>query len=62
MFIETGACRITEGPEALAAAVAELLSDREKARNMGELGRQILERNRGALERLLEMVEPLLPN
>jgi 3-deoxy-D-manno-octulosonic-acid transferase len=61
MFVETGACRITEGSEAIAAAVAELVVDRQEARRMGELGRQILERNRGALARLLGMVEPLLP-
>ena len=61
MFVATGACRITEGPEELAAAVAELLSDRDEAGRVGEIGRQVLERNRGALARLLAMVEPLLP-
>jgi 3-deoxy-D-manno-octulosonic-acid transferase len=61
MLVEAGACQITEGPEALSAAVSELLVDSSKARQMGELGRQILERNRGALARLLAMVEPLLP-
>lgn len=61
MFVETGACRITKDSEALAAAVADLLLDTESARRMGELGRQILERNRGALARLLGMIEPLLP-
>lgn len=61
MFIETGACRVVAGAEQMADAVEELLSDRDKARSRGELGRQILERNRGALERLLAMIEALLP-
>ena len=61
MFIETGACRVAEDAEQLADAVGELLSDRDKAKERGELGCRILERNRGALERLLEMIEPLLP-
>ena len=61
MFIETGACRLVEDAEQLADAVGELLSDRDKAKECGELGRRILERNRGALERLLEMIDSLLP-
>lgn len=60
MFIETGACRVADNAEQLAAAVGDLLADRDDARRRGELGRQILERNRGALERLLAMIEPLL--
>ncbi len=60
MFIETGACRVTADAEQMADAVEELLSDRDKARTRGELGRQILERNRGALQRLLAMIEPML--
>jgi len=61
MFVETGACRLAADAEQLADAVGELLSDRDKATQIGELGRRILERNRGALQRLLEMIESLLP-
>jgi len=60
MFIETGACLVAEDAEQLADAVGELLADRDKAKECGELGRRILERNRGALQRLLAMIEPLL--
>ena len=60
MFIETGACQVAADAEQMADAVEELLSDRDKARSRGELGRRILERNRGALERLLAMIESLL--
>jgi 3-deoxy-D-manno-octulosonic-acid transferase len=60
MFIETGACALADDAEQLAGAVGELLSARDKAKERGELGRQILEQNRGALQRLLAMIEPLL--
>jgi 3-deoxy-D-manno-octulosonic-acid transferase len=60
MFVETGACRVVEDGVGLAAAVADLLSDPERAAELGETGRQILERNRGALARLLAMLEPLI--
>ena len=60
MFVRKGACRIVDDAEGLADAVAELLADRERATELGEIGRQILERNRGALGRLLEMLRPLV--
>jgi 3-deoxy-D-manno-octulosonic-acid transferase len=60
MFIETGACSLVDDAEQLASTVGELLSDRDMAQERGELGRRILERNRGALQRLLAMIEPLL--
>jgi 3-deoxy-D-manno-octulosonic-acid transferase len=62
MFVETGACRITGDATELASAVDELLHDTAMAQRMGKLGQQILEGNRGALARLLAMVEPLLPD
>ena len=60
MFVETGACRLADDADQLADVVEGLLSDPDKAKERGELGRQILERNRGALQRLLAMIEPLL--
>jgi len=60
MFVENGACRLADNTKQLADAVGDLLSDRDKARKCGERGRLILERNRGALERLLAMIDPLL--
>jgi 3-deoxy-D-manno-octulosonic-acid transferase len=61
MFVDTGACRITHDAAELTFAVDELLRDSATAQRMGELGQQILEGNRGALARLLGMVESLLP-
>ena len=60
MFVRKGACRIVEDAAGLAEAIVELLADRERATELGEIGRQILERNRGALARLLEMLRPLV--
>ena len=60
MFIDTGACKIVEDAPSLAVAVGDLLADETRARELGEVGRQILERNRGALARLLAMLKPLL--
>ena len=60
MFIDKGACKIVADASGLAAAVGDLLADDTKATELGEVGRQILERNRGALARLLEMLRPLV--
>jgi 3-deoxy-D-manno-octulosonic-acid transferase len=60
MFIEHGACRIAENSGELADVVKELLEDPDGAAQQGERGRIILERNRGALKRLLTLLEPLI--
>ncbi len=60
MFVKHGACRIVKNSEELVPAVSELLDDRDEAARKGEQGRQIIERNRGALKRLLELLEPLI--
>ena len=60
LFVDRGACRIVAGPEELVDTVSELLSDRERAARLGRAGQQVLDENRGALERLLVLLEPLL--
>jgi 3-deoxy-D-manno-octulosonic-acid transferase len=60
MFIARHACTIVNDSTELAAAVALLLSDPAAAARMGDAGRDILERNRGALARLMAMIEPLV--
>jgi 3-deoxy-D-manno-octulosonic-acid transferase len=59
MFVEQGACRIVENEEGLALALAELFADESLRRDMGERARQLLLDNRGALRRLLDLLEPL---
>ncbi|MBT8066825.1 MAG: lipid IV(A) 3-deoxy-D-manno-octulosonic acid transferase [Gammaproteobacteria bacterium] len=60
MFVDTNACQVVNDAGELADAVAELLANPEKATQMGMNSRQLLERNKGALARLLVLVEPLL--
>lgn len=59
MFVDKGACKLVHDSAELAAEVGQLLSDPEMATRLGDAGRGILERNRGALARLLAMIEPL---
>ena len=60
MFVARNACKLVHDSAELAAAVDELLSDPETASSLGEAGHEILERNRGSLDRLMGMIEPLL--
>lgn len=60
MFVEMNACRIVNDTDELAAAIADFLTNPDKASEMGRNSRELLERNKGALARLLVLVEPLL--
>ena len=46
-------------PASYVAGVAKP-ADKEKADRLGRAGQQVLDENRGALERLLVLLEPLL--
>jgi len=60
MFIRLGACRRVADADELVVAVGELLADPAAAREMGRKGLALLEDNRGALQRLMVLLEPLL--
>jgi len=60
MFVEMKACRIVENADELATAIADLLTNPRKAAEMGQNGLDLLEKNKGALARLLVLLEPLL--
>ncbi|MGI9232373.1 MAG: glycosyltransferase family protein, partial [Woeseiaceae bacterium] len=60
MFVEMQACRIVADAAELADTVADLLKNPDEAADMGEKSRALLERNKGALARLLVLLEPLL--
>ena len=60
LFIGMGACLRVEGPDELVEAVSELLANPDEAARLGRAGQKVLEDNRGALERLLVLLEPLL--
>ncbi len=55
-LLEAGAARCIEDSEQLAAAVSELLADAALRAEMGEAGRKLVAENRGALERLLDLL------
>lgn len=60
LFIELGACRLVADSEELVEVIDELLSNPDEAARLGRAGQEVLEQNRGALERLLVLLEPLL--
>lgn len=60
LFIDLGACHIVDDAEQLAGAVSELLEGPAAAAEQGGRGRDIVQRNRGALARLLTLLEPLI--
>ena len=60
LFIQKGACRRVGDPKELAETVSELLANPDEAGRLGRAGQRLLEENRGALERLLVLLEPLL--
>ena len=57
---ELGACRQVSDAGELVDTVSELLSNPDEAARLGRAGQRVLEENRGALERLLVLLEPLL--
>ena len=56
MVREGGAVQVTDA-HALAQCIREWLGDAAERARVGELGRRVVEANRGALERLLELLE-----
>jgi len=60
MFVDEEACRLVRNKDELVAVIAELLNNPDEARKIGENGLALLEQNRGALARLLVLLEPLL--
>lgn len=60
LLIEMGGCRRVSDADELADTVSELLADPAEAARLGRTGQQVLAANRGALKRLLVLLEPLL--
>jgi 3-deoxy-D-manno-octulosonic-acid transferase len=60
LFADTGASRIVQNADELAHEVMQLLVDEELAQETGQKGKQIVATNRGALQRLLVLLEPLV--
>jgi len=59
-FIKIGACEVVADSSELALSVSNLIENPAEAEKMGKNGLAVLEQNRGSLERLLVLLEPLL--
>ena len=60
LLIAKGAVQVAETPQELAEKVVALLKDPEGRARMGQEGRAFVEANRGALQKLLGLVIPLI--
>jgi 3-deoxy-D-manno-octulosonic-acid transferase len=60
LLMDAGAAFVVADTQQLAHAVTGLLEDAELRSVMGTAGRAVLDANRGALDRLLTLVDPLL--
>ena len=60
LLIGRGAAEVVRNAEELGSRVARLLSDRGERERIGALGRDSVDSNRGALGKLLGLIEPLL--
>ena len=60
LLLDCGAVEIVRDGEQLGSRVAELLSDQALREAMGSRGRAAVDGNRGALQKLLHLVTPLL--
>jgi 3-deoxy-D-manno-octulosonic-acid transferase len=59
-FTAIGALIRVDSAAELADAVGTLLQEREEAMRLGRLGKELVAANRGALEGLMKLIEPLL--
>ena len=62
LLITRGALEVVHGAAQLAQTLAALLADPKERARRGELARASLEDNRGALQKLLRLIDPLLQN
>ncbi len=60
ILVERGAAQIVNGATELGQRVAALLSDPAERARIGALGRASVEDNRGALDKLLSLIDPLM--
>jgi 3-deoxy-D-manno-octulosonic-acid transferase len=60
LFADADASQVVENADELAQTVIPLLKDEDLAQAMGQKGKQIVAANRGALQRLLVLLEPLV--
>jgi 3-deoxy-D-manno-octulosonic-acid transferase len=61
LLLRRGAALQVANPQELAAALQRLLDQPAERRRMGNIGKGIVESNRGSVDRLLTLIEPSLP-
>lgn len=60
LLLDAGAARVVTDPLQLAHSVSGLFADPARRAAMGEAGKAVLDANRGALARLLGLIDPLV--
>jgi 3-deoxy-D-manno-octulosonic-acid transferase len=60
ILVDRGAAQVVNDPKELARRVAGLLSNPQDRARMGAIGKECVEDNRGALDKLLGLIDPLL--
>jgi 3-deoxy-D-manno-octulosonic-acid transferase len=60
LLIERGAAEVVHDADELGSRVTALLSDEDERERIGAIGRDCVDSNRGALGKLLGLIEPLL--
>ena len=60
LFLEAGAMRVIEGPAGLSGQVVALFEDPAARQNLAAAGFAVLDQNRGTVDRLLGLLEPML--
>jgi 3-deoxy-D-manno-octulosonic-acid transferase len=61
LLLRQGAALEVSDARTLAALLLRLFDDPAEAKRIGAIGKEIVESNRGSVERLLDLIEPLLP-
>ncbi|UTW44778.1 lipid IV(A) 3-deoxy-D-manno-octulosonic acid transferase [bacterium SCSIO 12696] len=62
LLLEADGLQVCNGSEQIAVAVDELVSDPDHRHTMGAAANTVAEQNRGALEKLLKLISPLVAN
>jgi 3-deoxy-D-manno-octulosonic-acid transferase len=57
LLLNVGAVQQLPTPDLLADAILSFLSDKKRAQQCGEAGRKHIERERGALERTMQLIK-----
>ena len=56
-MLQAGACEVVGNGAELAATLGRWLADANERHRVGEQGRQVVEKNRGALQTVLTMID-----